>query len=215
MSLIPSPELSQSLAALGLQALAHCPTTASDDLAVDGTLILIGPDEPRFWPIFVQSPEYQDDNPDPLDRWSHRVLTALAGQHSAHALFPFGGGPPYQPIFTWALRTGRFWSSPIGFLVHDTAGLFVSFRGALLIPEIHDATLSTKSCLTCVDQPCLSACPVGAFSDGYDVATCKTHLGTSQGADCLTQGCRARRACPVGQGNRLTAQASHHMKAFL
>ena len=90
------------------------------------TIVLVGPDEPAFWPLFTESPEYKDGSPDPMDRWSRRVLSHVALEMDAEPLFPFGG-PPYEPFFTWAIKSGRFWASPIGFLVHDTAGLFASF----------------------------------------------------------------------------------------
>lgn len=207
-------QLIDDLSAHGLQALGHCATVPTDNLQHGGTLVLIGPQEPAFWPIFSQSAEYRDQQKDPLDRWSLRVIGDLAEKHGAIALFPFGG-PPFQPVFTWALRTGRFWSSPIGFLVHDVAGLFVSFRGVLLLDDAVAPTQGQNPCITCTQKPCIPACPVNAFHDGYDVVSCKSHLRTAQGTDCMSQGCRSRRACPIGQGNRMPAQATHHMKAFL
>ena len=198
-------DLPQVLAAEQLIILGH---TDLDD----GTILLIGPDEPAFWPHFTASPEYQDEAPDPLDRWSTRVLTRIASDADAEPIFPFGG-PPFHPFFTWAKASGRFFASPINFLVHDAAGLFASFRGALKIPEIIGARAVHAPCTSC-DAPCKTACPVDAFTDGYDVAACKMHINSPAGADCLQQGCRARRACPVGQGNRIPAQAAFHMKAF-
>lgn len=178
------------------------------------TTTLIGPDEPRFWPIFCQSAEYTDGKAHPMDRWSRRIITQIATTMNAEPVFPFGG-PPYEPFYTWAVQSGRFWPSPIGFLVHDEAGLFASFRGAIRWQTTPKAVHSTKPCNTCNDTPCLSACPVGAFDDGYDVAACKAHVISDAGAQCRTAGCLARRACPVGQGNRLPAQAAFHMEAFL
>ena len=72
-------------------------------------------------------------------------------------------------------------------------------------------------CDSCSDRPCLSACPVDAFRDGvYDVAACARHLRTEAGADCVEEGCRVRRACPVGVGYAYEPlQAAFHMKAFL
>jgi len=190
----------------GLRALGDCPDGGD-------MITLIGPDEPRFWGIFKDSTEYRDSAPDPLDRWSRRVLTEVAEEMNAEPLFPFGG-PPYAPFFTWAVQSGRFWASPIGFLVHDEVGLFVSFRGALRRKGAAELAVKEKPCMTCA-HPCATACPVGAFNDGYDVAACKAHVVSEAGVDCRTGGCLARRACPVGQGLRLSAQAAFHMETFL
>ena len=204
-------KLAARLSEEALVILGHC--RLPEESPQSGTLALIGPDEPRFWPWFTQSPEYRAKGPDPMDRWSKRVLTTIASELAAEALFP-SDGPPYHPFFSWAVRTGRFWPSPIGFLVHDTRGLFASFRGALVLPGAAPDLSATQPCLTC-DAPCKTACPVDAFADGYDVAACKAHLRSPAGADCMSLGCRARRACPVGQANRLPAQAAFHMEAFL
>ena len=70
------------------------------------TLIFVGPKEPEFWAIFQKSSEYNDCEPDPLDRWSVRVFESIATQLNATALLPFGD-PPYLPFYSWALKTGR------------------------------------------------------------------------------------------------------------
>jgi hypothetical protein len=58
---------------------------------------------------------------------------------------------------------------------------------------------------------------VGAFTaGGYDIAACTTHLRSAAGRDCMTLGCAARSACPVGPGHRYTSEhAAFHMAAFL
>jgi hypothetical protein len=68
-----------------------------------------------------------------------------------------------------------------------------------------------------MDKPCLTACPVGAFTPaGYNVPACVAHIAAPAGADCMTEGCRARRACPVGpQYRHIPAQAEFHQRAFL
>jgi len=181
------------------------------------TVILLGPDEPEFWPAFTNSPEYKDSHPNPMDRWSTRVVMGLADQLGAMAYFPFGG-PPFSPFLRWALQSGRAWSSPINLLAHDTAGLFVSYRGALgfahhiPLPPAPD----TSPCTSC-EAPCKTACPVDAFSSGlYDVPRCKAYLGTDAGQACMEQGCAARRACPISKNHgRLAEQSAFHMRAFL
>lgn len=193
--------------------MGHCAVTPDDGLTHDGgTLVLLGPDEPAFWATFTDSSEYQDGQSDPMDRWSQRVIDEIAKTAGGVAYYPFGGAP-FLPFYTWALRTGRAWASPIGFLVHDIAGLFASYRGAVWLPEKRETMSAVQPCLTC-DARCRPACPVGAFNHGYDVAACKSHLNTERSVPCLTQGCQARRACPVGADRRLDAQAAFHMEAF-
>ena len=179
------------------------------------TLVLLGPLEPGFWPAFTASPEYRDDTPHPLDRWSLRVITGMAERLDATPFFPFGG-PPYQPFIAWAKASGQAHSSPVGLLVHDTAGLMISYRGALGFAERIEAPAPPPNpCETCQTRPCLTACPVDAFASGsYDVAACKADL-ERPGNDCMTRGCAVRRACPVSRDyGRLEAQSSFHMRAF-
>ena len=128
------------------------------------TLILLGPSEPGFWLHFTQSPEWADGAADPLDRWSTRVIGALAAELGGTALFPFGG-PPYHPFYTWALRSGRAWASPVHLLVHDVAGLMVSYRGAVALPRrVALQPVGASPCITCQGQPCRTACPAAALT---------------------------------------------------
>lgn len=182
------------------------------------TLLLLGPHEPEFWPNFTASPEYRDGTPDPLDRWSKRVVTPWAAAQNATALFP-SDGPPYAPFIQWARRSGRTWESPVGLLVNDVAGLFVSFRAAVALPvHIDLPATGPNPCVTCA-KPCQTACPVNALTGGdaggYDVATCKSYLNSAAGNACMETGCLVRSACPAGQQyGRLAEQSAFHMAAF-
>ena len=177
------------------------------------SVLLLSPDEPAFWPYFKKSEEWTSGQTDPMDRWSSRTITALAKEFGGQAIFP-SDGPPYAPFQKWAMATGRFWVSPAALLVHDQAGLFASFRGAVALPyEVSDEK-SLQPCASC-EAPCLTACPVAALSaDGYDVDACHAHLDTDAGSDCMRRGCRARRACPVGQNRRMDEQSAYHMSRF-
>ncbi len=178
------------------------------------TLLLIGPREPGFWQHLQAQPEW-DGAPEPMDRWSRRVIGRLACDLGAKALFPFGG-PPWHPFYSWALRSGAVWERPVRLLVHSWQGLMVSFRGALAVtqhlslPEPDTA----GPCATCPDKPCLTACPVSALTGaGYDVPACQTHL--DQGGACMTGGCLVRRACPRSQTYaRMPEHSAYHMRQF-
>ena len=122
-------QIATQAGAAGLYIAGTAPVRSEDGLPdAIRSIVLLGPDEPAFWPIFTASEEYGDGQPDALDRWSRRVVGRIACDAGAKAYFPFGGAP-YRPFLGWAVRSGRCWSSPVGLLVHDRAGLFVSFRG--------------------------------------------------------------------------------------
>lgn len=187
------------------------------DLAPEGTgtLVLLAPRDPDFWTYLQTQPEAQDGAPDQIDRWSTRTVTDIADTLGATALFPFGG-PPWHPFISWAKKSGSIHASPVSLLVHNDQGLMVSFRGALALKETIPLTPPRLSpCLLCA-APCETACPVNALSeDGYDTAACHAFLNTAEGADCMTNGCKARRACPVSQSfNRDPAQSAYHMAHF-
>lgn len=201
------------LAQLPARTQANAPAPTLDS----GTLVLLGTGA-DFWPVFTGSPEFRDAVTDPVNSWSLRVVGALADQFQAVPHFPFGG-PPYAPFITWALASGRAFSSPTGMLVHNTVGMMISYRGALWFPTELElpAERPESPCNSCTDQPCTQACPVAALSADkpYDVSACHDWLDTAPGQDCMSTGCAARRACPVSQSlGRDPAQSALHMKAF-
>lgn len=203
---------------------AHCLMVMGGFQAEDGdpdlpkgtqTVLLLGPQEPGFWTHLTAQAEW-DGAPDPVDRWSRRVIGHLACDLGAKALFPFGG-PPWRPFHKWALRTGRAWDSPVRLLVHDKAGLFASFRGALALKtRIALPPTPDRPCDTCVGQPCLTACPPRALTEkGYDLPACHSFLDSAEGDGCMTFGCAVRRACPVSQAYaRIPDQSAYHMRQF-
>jgi hypothetical protein len=209
-------EVAAALAPHRLDVLGACAGAAAPEVPEGtGTLVLAGPGA-GFWPHVTATPEFADGRPDPLDRWSARVLGAVAASLGARPLFPFGG-PPWPPFVAWALATGRAWISPVELLVHDTAGLMVSYRGALALREVIDLPPTPeRPCDNCPDQPCRTACPVAALTPaGYDVPACRTYVASPGGIDCRTRGCAVRRACPVSRtAHRSEAQSAFHMQAF-
>lgn len=182
------------------------------------TLVLIGVTGRDRWAAFAASPEAIDARPDPLDRWSRRVIGAIAGDVGATAIFPFDG-PPWAPFLRWAQRAEPVYPSPLGMLIHPDWGLWHAWRGALAFRQRLDLPEPARRgspCESCAEKPCLSACPVTAFTPaGYDVAACIAYVDSLDGAGCNRDGCRARRACPVGAQYRYSpGQAQFHMQAF-
>lgn len=183
------------------------------------TLLLLGWVGRAQWPRFATSPEAGDGDLHPLDRWSRRVVDAIAAEAGAVALYPFGP-PPYHPFQRWAQRAEPVFASPLGLLVHARHGLWHSYRGALAFAgrlALTPLPPAAGPCGTCAGTPCLSACPVGAFTPGrYHVDRCAEHLRRPEGRECVQGGCLARRACPVGAGLAYgPAQTAFYMDAFL
>lgn len=212
-------EIETRIAPLGLTILgALHPARQPVKALTGGTLLMLGT-QGSFWAHFRTSPEALDGQPDPVDRWSHRVISDLADAVSATPYFPFGG-PPYTPFVNWALATGRVFSTPAGPMVHDTMGMMISFRGALHFEAefaLPPPPLPQSPCESCADKPCLTTCPVTAFdgSGTYDLEACHGYLDTPAGQTCMTTGCLARLACPLSSNSsRDPTQTSHHMRYF-
>ncbi|NQU58337.1 MAG: hypothetical protein HQ513_13955 [Rhodospirillales bacterium] len=188
------------------------------------SLVLVGNAGPEMWQIFSKS-GIDENDPAPLDNWSRQVLGELSGVLSnrygvpVQALFPFDG-PPYHPFQRWALRSRSVHPSPIGPMIHDTYGLWHAYRGAFVIAsKIEMAAIQPgpNPCQSCAEKPCLTTCPVGAFSEaGYDVPACLDFLEKAAGGTCLSASCLARRACPLGRDYIYEApHARFHMEKFL
>jgi hypothetical protein len=183
------------------------------------TVCLFGWTGGEQWPVFARSPEANDGFPDPLNRWSKRLLDAAAERLNAIAFYPFGG-PPWLDFQRWALKAEPVHRSPLGLLIHSKWGLWHSYRGALGLRqrlELAPRESSAHPCEDCRDRPCLSACPVSAFVPDrpYDHVACRQYL-VAGGGDCVTMACGARRACPIGPDMRHSEQqATFHIRAFL
>lgn len=195
----------------------------SEDKAPEGaeTMLLFGYSGPALWAAFQASREASDGDRHGLDRWSKRIITSLAERFGGEALFPFGG-PPYQPFIRWTYAGEPIHQSKLGMSIHPERGLWSGWRGAIALPErlalpdrFHSDPTGAPLCEPC-PAPCLSACPVGAFTAaGYDTVACRAHLNSPEGAPCRAAGCLARRACPVGREYAQSAeQAAFHLDAF-
>ncbi len=182
--------------------------------------VLIGNAGSSIWQAFAGSPENQDGLPHPMDRWSKRIGTDIASELQADVIFPFEG-PPYPPVLNWTEQAGQAFPSPISMFIHRKFGLWHAYRFALLLKEPLTGAIEigpgVSPCLSCTSQPCLSACPVDAFTgDNYRVGDCVDFLASDAVSPCRKQGCSARKACPVAVSYQYEPpHAGFHMNAFL
>ena len=216
------PEIAARIAAAGLAprgALHLSDEECTGDLAGQRSLVLIGLAGQQGWHSYAASSEAQDGAPDPLDRFSRRVIGGLARDCGGTAFYPFGG-PPHWPFQRWAQRAEVLHPSPLGLLIHPRYGLWHSYRGAIAFAEalaLPELERTQSPCDACSAKPCRNTCPVGAFSQaGYAVDTCADWLRGAGSETCMQQGCLARRACPVGADfAHAPEQARFGMRAYL
>jgi epoxyqueuosine reductase QueG len=193
-------------------------TPKPEDRVPEGArfVILIGNAGPDMFRRFARE---RDPASHAMDDWTRDVVSALARDLDAQALYPFDMNPPW-PFLSWARRGGAGHISPLGLNIHPSYGLWHAYRAALLFPVEFDISVQSPGphpCESCAAKPCLSACPVHAF-DGtsYDVPACASHIATPAGETCMMHGCLARHACPMGKNYTYApAQAAFHMRAFL
>lgn len=190
--------------------------------------LLIANAGPAMWHVFSRSPEAGDGHADPLNRWTERILGEVLGDlldgRGAGLVFPFG--VHRAPFQRWARAAAGMEHSPLGLLIHPQFGLWHAFRGALifadqsLVDGMHGSLVghaaSAHPCDSCADRPCLTACPVDAFSAaGLNVKACYGWLDRNDSPQCMELGCRARDACPVGREYRYDdAQVRFHMASY-
>lgn len=189
-------------------------------LLADGSnalsVILLGNIGGSIWPAFTRWRETYD-GPDPLDTWSKQLIRPLADALHATAYFP--SDPPWQPFQQWAMRAEGLRPSPLGILIHPEYGLWHGYRGALGFSFQIEATVAKAGhpCDACAKKPCLTTCPVGAIDlSGFDIPACRTYLAVENGQrSCMSSGCLARNACPVGTEFRYPPeQLRFHMAAL-
>lgn len=182
------------------------------------TLILVGHGGPSHWLHSQRWLDERDDRaPDPLDRWTRTVVGSVAADFGLSAAYPFE--QPYHPFQKWAARAEGLRPSPLGILIHPVFGTWHAYRAALLSEAEISIPLLRKQnhpCDACVGKPCLSACPVDAHSAaGFAYADCLSHVRSDDGAPCMTGGCLARNACPVGTEFRYPREMqAFHQRAF-
>lgn len=187
--------------------------------------LLIGNAGQDMWHVFSKSPEYADGEKDPMNRWTKRVLDEIASLLGASVVYPFD--EPYWPFQRLAQKAANAQPSPLGILIHSEFGLWHAFRGLIIFDEVQgyesqinalgfQAESLNHPCDNCFEKPCLSICPVGAFTGKrLDVQSCFSHLDSPAEPHCMMSGCEARRGCPVAKEHQYnSAQMKFHMQSY-
>ena len=182
------------------------------------SLILVGSTGGGMWES-IDARGFRS-RPHPVDEHALAALEALCE----------GLRPSFEARISWHARCGEAapvtelgrvagWAhrSPMGLGIHPVHGLWVAYRGVVLLDRaVPPQTLpgAASPCSTCVDRPCVAACPARAVGgpEGLDLDRCAP-LRLAEGSACADR-CLARLACPLGRPSRPSlAQIAHHHAA--
>jgi hypothetical protein len=182
------------------------------------SVLLVGHAGSSIWPDFSAWMDRQERPlADPLDTWSKEVISSVAGETGARAVFP--SDRPFLPFQQWATRAEGLMPSPLGILMHPDFGLWHAYRGALLF----DVALTDQSvqgpihlCDICDGKPCTNSCPASAVAaEDFDFRACQSYLSDDPESRCVREGCAARDACPHDAYRYDRDQIRFHMTAYL
>jgi hypothetical protein len=190
------------------------------------SVLVIGNGGPAFWEAF-QRRRVGDASlraaAHPLDAFTRAVVTDAVAPLAAELarpvpiVFPFDAGPPALSFVQLAECAGLGRSSLLGVLVHPEFGPWIALRAALLLPFSCTAPRPADGfdpCPTCVERPCIAACPGAAVgAGGWDIPRCAAHRLSGAGDGC-DAGCHARIACVYGQAHRYPPDAQAFHQAY-
>ncbi|MGZ3690744.1 MAG: hypothetical protein ACXVAX_04535 [Pseudobdellovibrio sp.] len=177
------------------------------------SLVIFGHGGRRLW---ENLPENLDSAQNPVDHYSLKLVRefhdSLFPAEKLEILYPLT--PHLVPL----QRLGRFLNlarpSHLGLDLNVDFGAWFAYRVAFLttavLPEVKPGEWASP-CETCVDKPCVSACPSGATRTmNFGLSEC-AHFRLSQASPCLSR-CLARLACPYKAEHAYTEeQINYHM----
>jgi hypothetical protein len=191
--------------------------------------VVIGNGGGAFWSAYRAHADADPalaSHPHPLDAFTtgvmERRILPLAARFGIVATLrlPFREYDPPLSFVHLAEAAGLGRRSAIAVLIHPEYGPWIALRGALVVDGL--ALVAPRPaagfdpCPTCVERPCVTACPAAAVSveRGWDFGRCVDHR-IARDADCRDR-CEARVACVYGRAHGYPAAAlvHHHHRAF-
>lgn len=193
-----------------LDALPAAIRTKLGDTANCRQLILLGHAGRQLWQC-VQAAGMAGEHPidDYVIATVARVFATQLAGHRYRIVYPGDA-----PIGLQQLGTLAGWHQPSPFMVGIDAewGSWFAYRAVVLADTDFLPFLPvdrSNPCLTCREQPCLTACPAAALSGtAFALDKCIAYRQEAQSACQFT--CLARSACPVGREHRYSEAQLRH-----
>lgn len=171
----------------------------------------------------------------PVDDYSRREVTRVLGNNLGESgwaiLYPDRTRNTVPSLQHLGSRAGWHHPSPLGSGIHPQHGLWFAYRAVVVfnfelpesqwsVPNRTDAknrqATGASPCLSCADQPCISACPASALKVGRvpNLDACSSFRYADQ-SPCAER-CLARESCPLGLQSRYAdAQINYHYRQSL
>lgn len=182
------------------------------------TDIAVGSAGQPFWDKLSQSKEWLEGHDHPVNSYTARMINPLLRTDDGEdVIFVFDDDAP-NFVELWPKTFPGIAQSDLGLMIHPDYGLWMGARAHIILPQAYfkfEHADRFDPCTACIEKPCLSACPVGAFTGPreFDFRACGAHLKTNPA--CFYGGCDARAACPYGQSWQLPKdQAEYHQNRF-
>jgi len=185
---------------------------AAADISRFRQVILVAHGGRRLWSALEERGAV---GPDPVDHYSVRTLEGWFADELPEVpleiLYPLRDSP--VPLVELGTLAGWHHSSPFRIGINDAFGSWFAYRALVLVDSQLPVTASPgygNPCASCLDTPCIKACPAGAVQKGgFDAPACYDHR-LAAGSSCAAQ-CLARAACPIGRDHAYGPdQTSYH-----
>jgi hypothetical protein len=193
------------------------------------SIVVIGNGGGEFWRGFraycEAHPGYLQERAHPLDDYTvetiESMLTPILQTAKAfyRFLYPFRFWTEPVSFMHLARAAGLAGPSLLGVMIHPEYGPWMALRTAVLIDQelsLRPHVSGFDPCPTCVERPCLSACPASAISvgKGWDIPACVQHR-LQHTEDCVDY-CHARYNCVYGREHRypLDELQYHQRRSF-
>ena len=183
-------------------------------------LLVIGNGGGAFWRAFEAFCRAHPDHAasaDPIDGFTRHVVDAavVAAGLDGPVLYPFGEAPTPASFMHLAECAGLGRRSLLGVLVHPVYGPWLALRAAVPLATEVAAPRPADGfdpCPTCVERPCIAACPTGAVTAaGWDIPSCAAQRAADD-EPCAPQ-CHARVECVLGREHRYPSAAlAYHQR---
>ena len=195
------------------------------------TVVVIGNGGGEFWKHFREyaeaRPGYFQQHEHPLDVYTVAVMRARltplldATRTQYRLIYPFQFFSGLTVSFMHLAQAARL-SRPsiLGVQLHPRYGPWLAWRAAVLIdhdlPALPAPAQDFDPCSTCVERPCITACPAQAVSaaQGWGLLACTQHR-LRVPTDCAER-CHARYTCVYGREHRYPEdELAYHQRLSL